>query len=77
MWLKCQGLGLYSLLRLRRQRPVCMLELQVMANSDLGLFQKKRELGSVVSLWQIAPRMKRGIEYKSLSLTWGLGMYCH
>lgn len=48
MWLKCQGPGLYSLLRLRRQRPACMLELQIMANSDLGLFQKKRKKSGVL-----------------------------
>lgn len=48
MWLKCQGPGLYSLLRLRRQWSACMLELQIMANSDLGLFQKKRKKSGVL-----------------------------
>lgn len=43
MWLKCQGPGLCSLLRLRRQQHACMMELQIMANSDLGLFEKKRK----------------------------------
>lgn len=42
MWLKCQGPGLYSLFRLRRQWPACTIELQMMANSDWDLFEKKR-----------------------------------
>lgn len=41
MWLKCQGPG-FSLFRLRRQWPACTMELQMMANSDWGLFEKKR-----------------------------------
>lgn len=43
MWLKCQRPGLYSLFRLRRQWPACVMELQIMANSDLGLFEKKKK----------------------------------
>lgn len=59
MWLKCQEPGLYSLFRLRRQWPACVMELQVTANSDLGLCEKKsKKIRSVVSLWQMAPRMK-------------------
>lgn len=58
MWLKCRGPGLYSLFRVRRQWPACVVELQIVANSDLDLFEKKRKkIRSVVSLWQMAPRM--------------------
>lgn len=43
MWLKCQGPGLYSLFGVRRQWPACVVELQIMANSDLDLFEEKRK----------------------------------
>lgn len=48
MWLKCQGPGLYSLLRLRRQWPACTMELQIMANSDWSIFEKKRNKSGVL-----------------------------
>lgn len=43
MWLKCQGPGLYSLFRVRRQWPACIVELQIMANSELDLFGKEKK----------------------------------
>lgn len=43
MWLKCQEPGLYSLFGVRRQWPACVVELQIMANSDLDLFEEKRK----------------------------------